>query len=921
MRQWGRWAERIRRLLGVRRSVPVLTVAAVMVVGVASPALAATRPKNTSLPTISGDPYVGQTLAGSDGTWTGTSPITYVRQWLRCNSSGNSCTSISGATGKIYVVTSTDKGKTLRFRVTAKNSAGSATARSAQTAVIQQAQPPANTSPPTISGTAQDGRTLTGDPGTWTGTQPITYQYAWILCDSQARCTTSSVTGTTYLVGSADIGMTITLRVTATNLTNVSVTADSTPTAAVTAAPPVNTAAPTVSGSATVGSTLSADPGTWSGSPATYTYDWQRCSNGTCSSTGGTSSTYLVQSADVNSTLRVAVTATNSAAGVTAYSAETSAVYDPATVPTNTSAPTISGTPTDGQTLTGDPGTWSTATPTPISYAYQWLRCGQGACSPIQSATALTYVLTSSDVGDTVAFQTTATTVGGSAVATSSPTSTVAALPPANTVAPSMTGTATDGSTLTVNPGIWSGTTPISYAYDWQRCDGTGANCVSTGVTSISYVLATADLGSTMVVVVTATNAAPGQVSASSAATAVVAATPPVNSTPPTVTGSAQSGSQLVGDAGQWSGSTPITFAYLWLHCDSAGAQCFSTGVTTSTYLLGDPDVGYTMRLQVTATNQTTPPDPAGVATSDATAVVQVAGPSNTSPPTVSGTAQVAATLTSTTGAWTGSPTSYAYHWFDCDSSGTTCSPVAVGDGASTYLVKTYDLGARMMVQVTASNSVGSASATSTPTSAVIAATTSVTVAHWAMDDTGTTMTDDSGYRNDGAMTSVTTGVPGWKATAFRFASSPSLVTVPDADPFDPGSSRLQVTFHVKFGAVPSATVGDYDLIRKGLSTTVGGDYKAEIISTGGALCHSQGSAGKVTVSGGPNLADSAWHEIRCDFSPTLVRLYVDGVKVAGSGTVNIGSIANADPVIVGAKNSTADQYAGDMDEVTVKLG
>src|SRR6266498_86896 len=133
-------------------------------------------PVNTSPPTISGTPQDGQTLTASPGSWSGTQPITYADQWQRCNSSGANCAPISGATSPTYAVTSADVGSTLRVAVTATNSAGSATATSAATTVVQgAAAAPVNTSPPTISGTPQDGQTLTASPGSWSGTQPITY--------------------------------------------------------------------------------------------------------------------------------------------------------------------------------------------------------------------------------------------------------------------------------------------------------------------------------------------------------------------------------------------------------------------------------------------------------------------------------------------------------------------------------------------------------------------------------------------------------------------------------------------------------------------------------------------------------------------------------------------------------------------------
>lgn len=95
-------------------------------------------PVNTVAPVVSGTASVGATLTTDDGTWTN-SPTSFSYQWLRCDVSGNACTSIGGATSSSYVVDAADEGFTLRARVIATNASGSGQFLSAQTAVVTPA--------------------------------------------------------------------------------------------------------------------------------------------------------------------------------------------------------------------------------------------------------------------------------------------------------------------------------------------------------------------------------------------------------------------------------------------------------------------------------------------------------------------------------------------------------------------------------------------------------------------------------------------------------------------------------------------------------------------------------------------------------------------------------------------------------------
>jgi hypothetical protein len=126
---------------------------------------------------------------------------------------------VAGATDPSYRLQTADGGNTVRVQVIASNPYGSATAISDHSVVVVAAAAPTATAAPTITGTAAVGNVLTGNPGSWNGTAPISYQYQWHLCDpAGANChSITGATGPTYQVQQGDLHGTIRLAVTASN--------------------------------------------------------------------------------------------------------------------------------------------------------------------------------------------------------------------------------------------------------------------------------------------------------------------------------------------------------------------------------------------------------------------------------------------------------------------------------------------------------------------------------------------------------------------------------------------------------------------------------------------------------------------------------------------------------------------------------
>ncbi len=630
--------------------------------------------------------------------------------------------------------------------------AAAAATPTASTPVEPTAQPTnaptplSSLSPPTISGGGVVGDTLTAAPGSWSDSS-ATFTYTWERCEGSGSCTAiDGAEDKTYELVPADSDAFVRVRVTA-HAGGVSESRASAPVGPVNPAAPTALFEPSISGDAIVGSTLTADPGTWSDPAATLSYVWLRCDgSGTCTVIAGIDgSTFVLTGDDVGSSIEVAVTASNGGGSNEADSAPTGVVVPAA--PVVVTAPSISGDAIVGSTLTADPGTWSDPAAT---LSYVWLRCdGSGTCTVIAGTDGSTFVLTGDDVGSSIEVAVTASNGGGSNEADSAPTGVVVPAAPVVVTAPSISGDAIVGSTLTADPGTWSDPA-ATLSYVWLRCDGSGTCTAIDGVDGSRYVLTGDDVGSSIEVAVTATNAGGTGTADSSPVGPVVLPAPPAVLTAPSVSGDVTVGSTLTADPGTWS-DRAATLGYAWLRCHQKGHCSTIGGADGSTYVLTGDDLGLRIEVELTATNA------GGAGTADSSPVGPVvlpAPPAVLTAPSVSGDVTVGSTLTADPGTWSDPAATLGYAWLRCHRRG-HCSTIDGADG-STYLLTRHDVRHRIEVEVTATNAGGAGTADSSRVGPVVlpAPPAILTAPSVSGDVTvGSTLTADPGTWSDPAAT------------------------------------------------------------------------------------------------------------------------------------------------------------------------
>jgi hypothetical protein len=179
---------------------------------------------------------------------------------------------------------------------------------------------------------------------------------------------------------------------------------------------------------------------------------------------------------------------------------------------------------------------------------------------------------------------------------------------------------------------------------------------------------------------------------------------------------------------------------------------------------------------------------------------------------------------------------------------------------------------------------------------------------------------DSSGNGNDGTVRGgVAMGVPGHTGTAFDFHSPGSWVEVPSSDSLNPGTADFTVSAWVNSDTTPGSGQS-YEVVRKGLGGTSGGQFDLQIVNHGYAKCIAKDSSGKSESLRGPaiRVTDGQWHSLACSRTGSTWSVTVDGTTV--STQAGLGSIANTKSLAIGSRYGNGHNVLGAVDDVELSF-
>jgi len=659
------------------------------------------------VPVVTGTPTEDQVLtADTSGISDPDGPvvISFSFQWRRDG------VDIPTATNNTYTLDDADVGTAISVRASYADDGGmTENITSAATASVSNVND-APVGVPVITGTPTEDQTLTADTGGINdadGPAVIGFTFQWLRDGVDILASTNS----TYTLDDADVGTTISVRV---SYTDDGGMAESIISATTTAVSNINDApvgVPTISGTAAIMETLTANTAGVSDAdgPASLSFSFQWLRDGGAIP-GATNSTYLLVLADVGTTISIRATYTDdggTAENVT--SAPTATVTNINTTPIG--LPTILGTPTEDQILTADTtGISDPDGPAVLGFSFQWLRDG----ADISTATNSTYTLGDADVGTAISVRVTYTDGGATEEnLISAATTLVANINDAPVGVPVIIGTPTEDQLLTIDTSDISdpdGPAVLSFSFQWLRG---GVNIPAA--TNSSYILVDNDVNTNISVRVSYTDDGGMAENITSTATALVTN---VNDAPtglPVIMGTPTEDQTLTADASGISdpdGPASPGFSFQWLR---NGVDIALNG-TANTYTLVDDDVNTNISVRVSYTDDGGTPESL---TSAATALIANINDAPIGVPVITGTATEDQTLGIDTSGISDADgpavLTFGQQWIR------NGIDIALNGTASTYTLVDADVGTMITVRVTYTDDGGTAEdITSAATTAVV---------------------------------------------------------------------------------------------------------------------------------------------------------------------------------------------------------
>ena len=601
-------------------------------------------------------------------------------QWLRDG------VTIAGATSSTYTLGDADVGSQISVQVsyTDGNSTAEGPLTSVQTAPVSNIND-APTGAVSIAGVATEDQILTASNtlADADGLGAISYQWY------RDGVVISGATASTYILGDADVGTSITVTASYNDGQGTSESATSAGVGPIANINDTPVGLPTITGIVTEDQLLTADTTGISDADGLGAFSYQWVRDGV-NIAGATGSTYTLGDADVGTQISVQVSYTDghgtSEGPLT--SAQTAAVANVNDAPSG--LPSITGTATEDQLLTADISGIADADGLG-TFSYQWLRDGVA----IGGANASTYTLGDADVGTRISVQVSYTDGNSTAEGplTSVQTAPVSNINDAPTGAVSIAGVATEDQILTASNTLADADGLGAISYQWYR-DGV----VISGATASTYTLGEADVGTGITVTASYND---GQGTSESATSAGVGPIANINDTPvglPTITGIVTEDQLLTADTSGISDADGLgAFSYQWLR-DGVNIA----GATGSTYTLGDADVGTQISVQVSYTDGHGTSE--GPLTSTQTAAVTNINDAPVGVPTITGIVTEDQILTADTSGISDADGlgAFGYQWYR--------DGAAVGGAtASTYTLGDADVGTTITVAVSYTDGQGTA--------------------------------------------------------------------------------------------------------------------------------------------------------------------------------------------------------------------